>query len=77
MPNNKENQLGALHTLLVTSYVKMMKDGIDDPRILKEIRELLRDNDITGDITDTLRAITDQSMVEVPDDMDWGVVKNG
>jgi len=61
----------------VTSYVKMMKDGVDDPRILKEIRELLRDNDITGDITDTLRAITDQSMVEVPDDMDWGVVKNG
>jgi len=55
----------------------MIKDGVDDPRILKEIRELLRDNDITGDITDTLRAITDQSMVEVPDDMDWGVVKNG
>jgi len=45
-----------------------MKGGCDDPRILKEIRELLKDNDITGDITDTLKAMTDKATAELPDD---------
>ena len=45
-----------------------MQGGCDDPRILKEIRELLKDNDITGDITDTLKAISAQTEVELPDD---------
>jgi len=67
MPSN-DNQLGALHELLVTSYVKIMKEGCDDPRLLKEIRELLKDNDITGDITDTLKAMTDKATAELPDD---------
>jgi len=65
---SNDNQLGALHELLVTQYVGLMKGGCDDPRILKEIRELLKDNDITGDITDTLKAMTDKATAELPDD---------
>jgi len=65
---SNDNQLGALHELLVTQYVKLMQSGCEDPRILKEIRELLKDNDITGDISDTLKAITDESVVEMPED---------
>lgn len=72
--SNKDNDksLGMLHELLVTQYVKLMEDGCEDPRILKEIRELLKDNDITGDISETLKAITSSSMVEMPDD--WDIV---
>jgi len=68
MMASNDNQLGALHELLVTQYVALMKDGCDDPRILKEIRELLKDNDITGDITDTLKAISAKTEVDLPDD---------
>jgi len=65
---SNDNQLGALHELLVTQYVKYLAEGGDDPRMLKEVRELLRDNDITGDITDTLKAMNNQSLAELPDD---------
>jgi len=57
---SNDNQLGAL--------VKYLAEGGDDPRMLKEVRELLRDNDITGDITDTLKAMNNQSLAELPDD---------
>lgn len=65
-------ELSELHTLLVTSYVKMMSTGaVEDPRILKEIRELLKDNDITGDISEMLDTMK-ETAVEIPDD--WDVV---
>lgn len=65
------NELKELHTLLVTSYVDMMKKGESDPRILKEIRELLKDNDITGDITEVLDTMKDTA-IDLPDD--WDIV---
>ncbi len=68
MPTSNDNQLGELHQLLVAQYMRELKDGCSDPRILKEVRELLKDNDITGDITDTMRAIQEEAVIEMPDD---------
>jgi hypothetical protein len=44
----------------------MMKAGETDPRMLKEIRELLKDNSITGDIVGMIEDIND--VIELPDD---------
>lgn len=63
---NMNNELHELHQLLITSYVKMMKAGETDPRMLKEIRELLKDNSITGDIVGMIEDIND--VIELPDD---------
>lgn len=71
----KDNQLGMLHELLIKQYMKELKAGCSDPRILKEVRELLKDNDITGDISDTLKSFKDEASVEMPDD--WDIVSNG
>jgi len=63
------NELGDLHKLLVTSYVKMMKGGkVEDPRILKEIRELLKDNEITGDVSAAIAASLEENTAVLPDD---------
>jgi len=55
----EDDTLQDLHKLLVDSYIKLMKSGCEDPRILKEVRELLKDNSITGDISDTIKSIED------------------
>jgi hypothetical protein len=63
------NELGDLHKLLVTSYVNMMKGGkVEDPRILKEIRELLKDNEITGDVSAAIAASLEENTAVLPDD---------
>lgn len=60
-------ELEGLHVMLVKQYMKLMKKGIDDPRILKEIRELLKDNSITGDIIGVVQDLKDE-LIELPDD---------
>ena len=68
-------ELNELHTLLVTSYVQMMKSGlVEDPRVLKEIRELLKDNDITGDIGAVVDKLNEA--IEMPDEF-LELVNNG
>ena len=71
------NELGDLHKLLVTSYVNMMKGGqVEDPRILKEIRELLKDNEITGDVSAAIAASLEENTAVLPDDF-LELVQNG
>lgn len=60
-------ELEGLHVMLVKQYMELMKKGIDDPRILKEIRELLKDNSITGDIIGVVQDLKDE-IIELPDD---------
>jgi len=60
-------QLVELHKMLVESYIKMMKLGVEDPKLLKEIRELLKDNDITGSIEGIIERI-DEAIIDMPDD---------
>jgi len=57
-----KEQLVELHKLLVESYIKLMKSGVEDPKLLKEIRELLKDNDITGNIEGMIERIDDLVM---------------
>lgn len=69
-------ELETLHTLLVEQYVALMKAGESDPRILKEIRELLKDNSVTGDIVGMVKEINDT--IELPEDyMPLELVNNG
>jgi urease gamma subunit len=56
--------------MLVEAYIEMMKKGVDDPKLLKEVRELLKDNDITGDIAEMMNTIQEQE-VELPED--WAI----
>lgn len=63
-------ELNTLHTMLVEAYIEMMKKGVDDPKLLKEVRELLKDNDITGDIAEMMNTIQEQE-VELPED--WAI----
>jgi hypothetical protein len=47
----------------------MMKGGkVEDPRILKEIRELLKDNEITGDVSAAIAASLEENTAVLPDD---------
>ena len=62
-----KEQLTELHKLLVESYIKMMKAGVDDPKLLKEIRELLKDNDLTGNIEGIIERI-DDAIIEFGED---------
>jgi hypothetical protein len=69
-------ELETLHTLLVEQYVALMRAGESDPRILKEIRELLKDNSVTGDIVGMVKEINDT--IELPEDyMPLELVNNG
>ena len=69
-------ELETLHTLLVEQYINLMKTGESDPRILKEIRELLKDNSVTGDIVGMVKEINDT--IELPEDyMPLELVNNG
>jgi len=61
-----KEQLVELHKLLVESYIKLMKSGVEDPKLLKEIRELLKDNDITGNIEGMIERI-DDAIIEFGD----------
>ena len=60
-------ELEGLHVMLVKQYMELMKKGIDDPRVLKEIRELLKDNSITGDIIGVVQDLKEE-IIELPDD---------
>ena len=72
------SELEELHKLLVTQYVDMLKSGETDPRILKEVRELLKDNSITGDIVGMVNEL--EEVIELPEDFlpnELGLVNNG
>lgn len=60
-------ELEDLHVMLVKQYMELMKKGEADPRILKEIRELLKDNSITGDIVGVVKDLKAEE-IELPDD---------
>ena len=66
--NNNMSTLEKLHVSLAEAYTTILEKGTDDPRMLKEVREFLRDNDITED-TIAMNGIggADANVVEFPD----------
>ena len=48
----QKNELPEIHSLLSKTYRAMLLQGCDDPRVLKEIREFLKDNDVKVKLTD-------------------------
>ena len=44
MDTNKE--LTTIHKMLAITYKRMLDEGCSDPRILKEVREFLKDNGV-------------------------------
>ncbi len=72
------NNLELLHQLLAEKYVELLQAGETDPRILKEIRELLKDNSITGDVLGLLSEASQKDVIELPEDyMPFEMVNNG
>lgn len=72
------NNLETMHELLSAHYVKMLERGVDDPRILKEVREFLKDNSVTGDVIGLLNTATKEDVIELPEDyMPFEMVNNG
>lgn len=70
-------KLQELHVKLAETYSDLLNSGVDDPRVLKEVREFLRDNNITetdiamGDIKSTNKPI------EFESEIDWRQEQNG
>ncbi len=63
--------LNNIHSALGEFYLQYLKKGGDDPKVLKEIRELLKDNSITNVIEED----ENLSSIELPEDFmtDWEV----
>jgi hypothetical protein len=67
-----------MHDLLAAQYVAMLEAGESDPRILKEVREFLKDNSVTGDVIGLLNTATKEDVIELPEDyMPFEMVNNG
>lgn len=70
------SDLNDLHSSLARRYRELLEDGSDDPRILKEIREFLMDNNVTLDTIN--RDVDDSEVVEINMDEDiLKLVQNG
>lgn len=63
------SKLDKMHELLCEQYVKMLEAGTEDPRLLKEIREMLKDNGVTNNAEDSpaLRRMAEEP-IEMPED---------
>ena len=51
--------LSKLHKKLTDSFCEMLDQGLEDPKVLKEIREFLKDNEIR-----------EEDIVRIPEDTD-------
>lgn len=57
-------KLEKLHSDLVTRYESLLASGVEDPRLLKEIREFLNDNDINvQSLGDDIRLESNEDIV--------------
>ena len=52
-----------LHAKLVSIYIELLDNGCEDPRVLKEVREFLNDNDITS--RNLLEDLEDSEVIEL------------
>lgn len=66
-----------IHTLLTNHYEMLLANGCEDPKILKEIREFLRDNNINEETLSMLQVANDVGMIELPDDEEWQLAMEG
>ena len=68
-------RLEKLHEKLTSMYTDLLDDGCEDPRVLKEIREFLNDNNINA--TTINSKVVDSEVIELDVDSLAALVSNG
>lgn len=63
-----QNKLNKLHEELTTRYSDILSSQTEDPRLLKEIREFLSDNNITAASISNIVPEGSNESVELDDD---------
>ena len=67
------NKLQELHQKLADNYMEQLDNGVEDPRLLKEVREFLKDNNITeADLEFSNLKSTDENIITFDTEVNWG-----
>lgn len=67
------SKLQELHQKLADNYMEQLDNGVEDPRLLKEVREFLKDNNITeADLEFSSLKSTDENIITFDTKVNWG-----
>jgi len=64
----QSNKLHTLHSTLTDRYTELLAGGTEDPRLLKEIREFLNDNNINDISLNSIVPEGSNESVDLDDD---------